>query len=141
MYSIYRRPDGSTDDLLSKSQAVFNMLTPLSAYFHKLCTCDKEKTYCSYKQYTECKTNIRGREYHCVLHSSSRRKRDLDFLTRFQGTYPTLEVHEVSFSECMVFSVFKLHSNIFLYFPIYYVLPFFDDDILQHRRNKRTPLI
>lgn len=79
-----RLPDGSTEDLLSKSQTVFDNLTPLSTYFHKLCTCDKGKTYCSYKQYNDCKTRSRGREYHCVLHNSSRRKkRDLEFFTQF----------------------------------------------------------
>lgn len=78
-----RFQEGSNDDLLSMSQTVFNQLTSLSSYFHKLCTCNDTKTIRSYKQYTECKTNVRGREYHCVLHSSSRRKRDLNFFAGF----------------------------------------------------------
>lgn len=72
-----RFQEGSNDDLLSMSQTVFNQLTSLSSYFHKLCTCNDTK------QYTECKTNVRGREYHCVLHSSSRRKRDLNIFAGF----------------------------------------------------------
>ncbi|XP_065927240.1 von Willebrand factor D and EGF domain-containing protein isoform X2 [Magallana gigas] len=82
----WQLPAGSSDDLLADSQTVFDSLTPLSSYLHKLCTCDKDKTLCSYKQYTECKTNVRGREYHCVLHSSSsmRKKRDLEILTSLQ---------------------------------------------------------
>uniref|UniRef100_K1QCJ6 Uncharacterized protein n=1 Tax=Magallana gigas TaxID=29159 RepID=K1QCJ6_MAGGI len=82
----WQLPAGSSDDLLANSQTVFDSLTPLSSYLHKLCTCDKDKTLCSYKQYTECKTNVRGREYHCVLHSSSsrRKKRDLEILTSLQ---------------------------------------------------------
>lgn len=81
---LHRLPVESLEDLLSMSPTVFDQLTPLSANFYKLCTCNDTKTHCSYKQHTECKTNVRGREYHCVLHSSSRRKRDLNLLTRFQ---------------------------------------------------------
>nr|XP_022289580.1 von Willebrand factor D and EGF domain-containing protein-like isoform X2 [Crassostrea virginica] len=71
---------GSTSDLLSYSQAVFDQLQPLSSYTNKLCTCVDGKTYCSYKLYSECKTNTTGKEYHCVLHSSNRKKRDLTYL-------------------------------------------------------------
>lgn len=92
-----RLPKDSIEDLLSMSQTVFDQLTPLSSYFYKLCTCDEEKTYCSYKQYTECRTNIKGKEFHCVLHSSSRRKRDLDFLTRNHGNID-MDIKEESVS-------------------------------------------
>lgn len=98
--SFHRLPEGSTEDLLSMSQVVFDQLTPLSAYTHKLCTCDKEKTYCSYKQYKECKTNVRGREYHCVLHSSSRKKRDVEFFSRFHGNIDVIN-EDVGVSVCL----------------------------------------
>lgn len=95
---IQRLPEGSNEDLLSMSQTVFDQLTPLSSYFYKLCTCDEERTYCSYKQYTECKTGIKGKEFHCVLHSSSRRKRDLKFLTQIPGNInKNMEEEPVSF--------------------------------------------
>ncbi|XP_061171058.1 von Willebrand factor D and EGF domain-containing protein-like [Saccostrea echinata] len=79
----WRLPDGSTEDILSNRESVFDNLAPLSTYFHKLCTCDRGNTYCSYRQYSECKTGIRGKEYHCVLHSSPRRKRDISFLSKY----------------------------------------------------------
>nr|XP_022309439.1 uncharacterized protein LOC111115119 [Crassostrea virginica] len=75
---------GSTEDLLSYSQSVFENLKPLSSQFHKLCTCEAgDKIHCNFKQYNECKTKSRGKEYHCVIHSSGRRKRDLKHLTNF----------------------------------------------------------
>lgn len=95
-----RLPEGSTEDLLSKSQTIFDNLTPLSTHFHKLCTCDRGKTYCSYKQYNDCKTKSRGREYHCVLHSSSRRKRDLEFFTRFHGNID-VKTEDIGVSVCL----------------------------------------
>nr|XP_022339990.1 von Willebrand factor D and EGF domain-containing protein-like isoform X1 [Crassostrea virginica]XP_022339999.1 von Willebrand factor D and EGF domain-containing protein-like isoform X1 [Crassostrea virginica] len=120
-FSYYNPPDafslswqlstGSTEDLLSNSQSVYDQLTRLSSYVQKLCTCDEGKTQCSYKQYSECKTNIRGKEYHCVLHSTSsgRNKRDLQHLrlytenqwkssevARFKRqTYNTLEAYDI----------------------------------------------
>lgn len=93
--------EGSTEDLLSKSQTIFDNLTPLSTHFHKLCTCDRGKTYCSYKQYNDCKTKSRGREYHCVLHSSSRRKRDLEFFTRFHGNID-VKTEDIGVSVCLI---------------------------------------
>ena len=78
------------EDLLSYSQSVYDQLTPLSSYFHKLCTCDEEQLRCSYKQYNQCKTKDRGKEYHCVLHSSSRRKRNSLHLTHIS------EIHRAS---------------------------------------------
>eukprot|EP00105_Crassostrea_gigas_P015202 XP_011432123.1 PREDICTED: von Willebrand factor D and EGF domain-containing protein [Crassostrea gigas] len=96
-YSYYNPPDefslswqlpvGSVEDLLSMSPTVFDQLTPLSTHFYKLCTCTDKKTHCSYEKYTLCETSIKGREYHCVLHSSSRKKRDLEFLTRLQENF------------------------------------------------------
>lgn len=70
---------GSTEDLFSNSQAVYDQLKPLSLYFNKLCKCDQGETRCSYKQYSDCKTKIKGKEYQCILHSadSGRNKRDL----------------------------------------------------------------
>ncbi|XP_078340873.1 von Willebrand factor D and EGF domain-containing protein-like [Crassostrea virginica] len=107
----WQLPTGSTEDLLSYSQPVYDQLTPLSSYFHKLCTCDNEKTQCSYKRYSECKTEIRGKEYHCVLHSTSsgRKKRDLQHLTLYtdnhwkfsevvrfkRQAYSTIEAHDI----------------------------------------------
>lgn len=82
---FHRLSLGSSEDLLSNSPAVYDKLTPLGSFFYKLCTCDNEQTVCSYKQYKDCKTNTKGKEFHCVLHSSSRKKRDLDFLTRLKG--------------------------------------------------------
>jgi hypothetical protein len=73
----FRLADGSNEDLLSHSQSIYDNLTPLSTYFHKLCTCDGGETTCSYKKYTNCETNIRGTEIQCILHSSPRKKRDL----------------------------------------------------------------
>nr|XP_022287793.1 von Willebrand factor D and EGF domain-containing protein-like isoform X2 [Crassostrea virginica]XP_022287794.1 von Willebrand factor D and EGF domain-containing protein-like isoform X2 [Crassostrea virginica] len=120
-FSYYNPPDafslswqlstGSTEDLLSNSQSVYDQLTRLSSYVQKLCTCDEGKTQCSYKQYSECKTKIRGKEYHCVLHSTSsgRKKRDVQHLTlytanRWQSSevvrfkrqiYSTLESYDI----------------------------------------------
>nr|XP_022311532.1 von Willebrand factor D and EGF domain-containing protein-like [Crassostrea virginica] len=86
----WRLPTGSMEDLLAYSQSVYDQLTPLSSYFHKLCTCDEEQLRCSYKQYNQCKTKDRGKEYQCVLHSSSRRKRNSLHLT------PIPEIHRAS---------------------------------------------
>ncbi|XP_048779375.2 von Willebrand factor D and EGF domain-containing protein-like isoform X2 [Ostrea edulis] len=79
---------GDTEDLLSMSQTVYDNLTPLSTYFTKLCTCDDGNTHCSYKKYRECKTDVRGKEYHCILHSSSRKKRDLEYFSTVQHSEP-----------------------------------------------------
>ncbi|XP_056017049.1 von Willebrand factor D and EGF domain-containing protein-like [Ostrea edulis] len=79
---------GSIEDLLSTSETVYDNLTPLSTYFKKLCTCDDGKTKCSYKKYRECKTDVRGKEYHCILHSSSRKKRDLEYFSTVQRSEP-----------------------------------------------------
>lgn len=98
--SFHRLPEGSTEDLLSMSQNVFDQLTSLSANTHKLCTCDNEKTYCSYKQYKECETNNRGREFHCVLHSKSRENRDLEFFSRFQRNIHVIN-EDVGVSVCL----------------------------------------
>nr|XP_022287798.1 uncharacterized protein LOC111100335 [Crassostrea virginica] len=106
-----RLSTGSSEDLLSNSQSVYDQLTRLSSYVQKLCTCDEGKTQCSYKQYSESKTKTRGKEYHCVLHSTSsgRKKRDLQHLTlytanRWQSSevvrfkrqiYSTLEANDI----------------------------------------------
>nr|XP_022293342.1 von Willebrand factor D and EGF domain-containing protein-like [Crassostrea virginica] len=74
----------STEDLLSMSQTVYDQLTPLSFYFYKLCLCDGEKIACSYKHFDECTSNIGGKEYNCMLHSSSRKRRDLSAASIFQ---------------------------------------------------------
>ena len=79
-----RIPQGSREDLLAYSQAVYDQLTPLSSSIQKLCACKNGKTICSYKQYNECKTKTRGKVYHCVLHSSSRKKRDLHHAILFK---------------------------------------------------------
>lgn len=75
----FRLQYGSTEDLFSNSQAVYDQLKPLSLYFNKLCKCDQGKSRCSYKQYNDCKTKIKGKEYHCLLHSagSDRKRRNL----------------------------------------------------------------
>ena len=78
---------GSTENLLSNSQSVYDQLTSFSSYFYKLCTCDQEKTQCRYNQYNQCGTMTRGKEYHCVLHTNSRKRRDLKNLTQFRDNY------------------------------------------------------
>lgn len=80
IFFFCRIPQGSPDDLLSMDQTVYDKLTPLSKYFYKLCTCDRGNTYCSYKQYPKCQTNYKDEEYQCMLHGSSRKRRDLKFL-------------------------------------------------------------
>nr|XP_022290011.1 von Willebrand factor D and EGF domain-containing protein-like [Crassostrea virginica] len=85
----WRLPTRSIEDLLAYSQSIYDQLTPLSSYFHKLCTCDEEQLRCSYKQHNQCKTKDRGKEYQCVLHSSSRRKRNSLHLTHLPETHRT----------------------------------------------------
>ncbi|XP_048767376.2 uncharacterized protein LOC125674294 [Ostrea edulis] len=80
----WKLPDGSADDLLSHSHSVYDTLAPLSTYFQKLCTCDRGKTYCSYKKYVDCETDVKGKEYQCILHNSARKKRDLEFIHNVQ---------------------------------------------------------
>lgn len=65
-FFFHRLSIGSSEDLLSNSPAVYDKLTPLGSFFYKLCTCDNEQTVCSYKQYKDCKTNTKGKEFHCA---------------------------------------------------------------------------
>nr|XP_022321514.1 uncharacterized protein LOC111123472 isoform X2 [Crassostrea virginica] len=95
LFNHYNPPDnfslswqlsrGSTEDLLSYSPSVFKKLTSLSTQFHKLCTCESvDKIHCNYKQYNECTTKSRGKEYHCVIHNIRRKRRDLKYLTNIE---------------------------------------------------------
>ena len=83
-FLFYMNRSTSTEDLLSMSQTVYDQLTPLSFYFYKLCLCDGEKIACSYKLFDGCTSNIGGKEYNCMLHSSSRKRRDLSSASIFQ---------------------------------------------------------
>ena len=67
----------SNEDLLSMSTVVYDQLPSLSTNSYKLCLCNNSKIYCSFKKFDECTTKTRGKEYHCILHSSSKNKREV----------------------------------------------------------------
>ena len=91
-----RLSTGSKEDLLAYSQAVYDNLASLSTTSKMLCTCKNDKTHCSYKNDDKCKTKTKGKEYHCVLHSSSRKKRDLNRVFRLKENTSKLEELTVS---------------------------------------------
>ncbi|XP_061171056.1 von Willebrand factor D and EGF domain-containing protein-like [Saccostrea echinata] len=82
-FSISWRVSAS-EDLLSALMD-FQTLNSLSLIKTQLCTCNEEKkTECSYRSYTDCGTTTRGKEYQCLLHSSSsRRKRHAEYMASF----------------------------------------------------------
>nr|XP_022293366.1 von Willebrand factor D and EGF domain-containing protein-like [Crassostrea virginica] len=59
------------------STVVYDQLPSLSANSYKLCLCNNSKIYCCFKKFDECTTKTRGKEYHCILHSSSKNKREV----------------------------------------------------------------
>ncbi|XP_062607869.1 uncharacterized protein LOC134269673, partial [Saccostrea cucullata] len=91
-FGYYNPPDdfsiswrvSASEDLLSALMD-FKTLSSLSLIKTQLCTCNEEKkTECSYRSYTDCGTTTRGKEYQCLLHSSSnRRKRHAEYMTSF----------------------------------------------------------
>ena len=97
---LCRLSNGSREDLLAYSQAVYDQLAPLSSFFQTLCTCENGTTRCSYKQYNECKTKIKGREFHCVLHGRSTKKRDLTNVFRYKEN--TLKTKRFTVSTFMI---------------------------------------
>ncbi|XP_062606046.1 uncharacterized protein LOC134267852, partial [Saccostrea cucullata] len=62
----------------------FGSLKSLSLTKVKFCACNKGVTECSYQQFTDCSDITRGKEYECILHSStSRRKRHAIYMQSF----------------------------------------------------------
>ncbi|XP_062600788.1 von Willebrand factor D and EGF domain-containing protein-like isoform X2 [Saccostrea cucullata] len=72
-----------SEDLFAPSMD-FSSLKSLSLTNVKFCACNQGVTECSYQQFTDCSGMTRGKEYECILHSStSRRKRHAVYILSF----------------------------------------------------------
>lgn len=69
--------ESGSEDLLSHNDNIYRNLRNLSTLTQKLCHCNENGTFCSYRHHQNCKTATWGTKYACVLQASSRKKREI----------------------------------------------------------------
>lgn len=93
--------ENGSEDLLSYNHDIYGNLRNLITLTQKLCHCNENGTFCSYRHYQNCKTATWGTKYACVLQASSRMKRDIGLP---QQAHSRDKVYNPSQVECEISS-------------------------------------